>query len=194
MKAIIILILLAVFFLWIWKMMEPEKSIWDILKEVLHTFKTPNMSSEPAGSPVQNQYWLYQTYGTDYENFASIVWDCIKSLHRKFHLACPANTSDIYAAEIADRIKLNNGRLTFHYEISLSEVLYEGGMKRVTPPLDTQDLADALSRNLPAYMRGGYSFTGNITVWDIGNNTYRIEIEGVVRQYNPYICTGDIII
>lgn len=192
MDAILILLLIGIVIFCIMKALEPNTSLTDFIKDLLGLHKTPAAQPDPSGLPAQNRYGLYQVYGTDYDSFATIVWACVNSLHRKFNLSCPANISGIYAAEIADRVKLNNGRIIFYYEISLSEILYEGGMKRVTSPLDTQDLADALSRNLPSYLRGGYYFSGAVYVWDIGNNTYRIEIEGVARQYHTY--TGDIIL
>lgn len=184
MEAILILFLMAVGLICIWKLLEPEKPIKDIIKEIavaLNPFTlTPTSKSQSVSAPVQRNQ-LYSEYKSDYEKFACIVLNYIQIIQSRYNLCCPADAEGIHCAEIAERVKNLNG-ITFQYEVPCKETLYEGGMKAATPSVDTDEIAEMLRRNLQDCMTGGYYFTGDINVWPVGKKYVRIEIQGVWRD------------
>lgn len=194
MKSLItIAILLAIFaaFLWFCKLIDPSFTINGLIDRIDNA-----LSNKPTTQPTQStqtyqgKNLLYRQCQGGYENFATIVWSCLKRIGGICGLAVPAYANNIYSAETMTRVDLVNGQYIFTYEVGREVTRFEGGLKAVKAP-STEEIANALLNNLPDYLCGGYYFTGNICVWDIDKTRVRIEIYGVNRDYQ---LQGDIII
>lgn len=200
MKAIVILFLFAMIFLCLWKILEPEKSMSDILREIYSTVTDSDIRPPTNQGQQQNQQQnhiiadmrLYQKYSADYVHVGECVWNCLVSLQIKYALDCAGDKGKIFCSEIIDRIKMSGNRLIFTYEIKVNRRPYIKDGTLYSEKIDITAITNAIRANLPAYMCGGYYYTGNVFVWDIGKSMISIEINGVERNIN--ICDGGDII
>lgn len=198
MKAGIILFLFAMLFLFMWKILEPSKSMRDILQDIYSVIKgsdtrSSNNPTDVQQNPIIDGMGLYQTYSADYVHVGECVWDCLVSLQAKYGLDCAGDKSKIYCSDIVNRVKKSGNRLIFTYEIKVNRRSYIKDGTLVMEKIDIAAIANAIGANLPAYMRGGYYYTGNVFIWDIGKNMISIEINGVERNIDTY-SGGNIII
>lgn len=174
---IMVIFLLALLF-WVLKKIDPSITLEDFFKP-LTNFITPSSNVQNL-APMYSTYRMYNELEADYGNFGDMVFTCAVPIEKAIHLKIPATPQKIYAANLNTRIRLINGIYTFAYEFNREGVQFIGGMKTedLFPVAEIQRIFET---NLPNSMRGGYYYTGNIDVWDIGDNRIRVEIHGVNR-------------
>lgn len=178
---IAVLILLAALWLCIWKMLEPNKSVADILKEVKSIF-TDNTTQPPSVPLYSSLYPLFGQYRVEYEDFTASVWDCLDKLNSKLHLSVPTNCAKLYAPDVADRVRIvARNCLIFVYEVRAEPMMYGERMTDRSRTATYSAIETALRENLPSYMWGGYYYTGPVYVKDIGDGRIRIEVTGINR-------------
>jgi len=160
-----------------------------------------HIGTRPPTGPVKgldlSKKMIYQNYRGDYARFASIVLDCLKTVHRKCGLDCPSYIEDIFCTETDDRITLTSGgKFIFRYEIAREkhEELFGGAGKRSPgKELKVGAIQDCFQNNLPGCMKGGYGFSGSVSVWQGETNSICLEIGGVERDITPLLI-GEIVI
>lgn len=179
---ILIPFLFAILGLCFWKMLEPNKSVADILKEIKGVFTGD--TDQPSVMPMYpGHYPLYEQHRVSYEDMGVSVRECMDKLSRKSHISIPEDPTKVHSPEIADRVKLiGKNRIMFVYEVQ-REPLFQG--EKVSKIADSV-IETALRSNLPTYLWGGYCYMGPVYAKDIGGGRLRIEVLGVDRQYqNP---------
>lgn len=180
MKAIVLLFaLMFTFFMLlvaIWKILEPKKSVGEILREMKNVFASnPPAQQTVALYPGFNP--VYENCRVYYEHFGIAVFDCLSSIAKKCLLGVPSNSEKIYCAEINDRIKISKGQYVFYYEIPWEMSSYQNILNGTTQKVPVTNIENLFKGNLGAYTRGAFVFQ-NIRAWDLG--TYiRIGVYGV---------------
>ena len=142
-----------------------------------------NTSTTPTPPPPPPE--LYGEYKADYFRFGNGVWEYLKNACGDFDLVYPSKIEDIFCTEICDRISIKKNRYVFCYKIKLQkrEDLFEGGGKRIpSKGIKLDEFATSIERNLPSYLKGGYYFSGSVSVWSMENGYVHIEIMGVDRK------------
>ena len=149
--------------------------------------KTSSQAAQPTQpTVVQASNEIYQYYRFDYENFSCCLWPYLDLIGKRYHLVVPPSASKIYCTHVMDRVRLVNGINIFVYEVAREEPCFSGGLRTVKTSdakKEIKEIEEILRNNLPAYMTDSYNYTGNIHVWDTGENSIRIEIQGVSRIY-----------
>lgn len=193
MKGIILLFALVFIFfmLWvaIWKILEPKKSVGEILREMKNVFASnPPAQQTVALYPGFNP--VYENCRVYYEHFGIAVFDCLSSIAKKCLLGVPSNSEKIYCAEINDRIKISKGQYVFYYEIPWEMSSYQNILNGTTQKVPVTNIEDLFTRNLGAYTKRVFTFQ-DIKAWDLG--TYiRVGVYGVNEA--PIYPAGGIII
>lgn len=188
MKAVLMLFLFALLGLCFWKILEPNKSVADILKEIKdvfvdHTYNTDNTDQLSAMPMYPGFHPLYECNRVKYENMAVSVRDCMDKFAYKLRLSIPEDPTKIYSSEIADRVQsIDGNQIMFVYEV-YREPVFQG--RKVLKVADSE-IQTALCNNLPGYLWGGLCYTGPICAKDVGSGRIRIQISGVKLYYGGY--------
>lgn len=180
MKSIVLLFALVFtfFMLWvaIWKILEPKKSVEEILNPIKAILTAPNTPSvQSVTYPGYNQ--LYEENRIYYEHFGTAVFGCLSSIAKKCLLEVPATPTKIYCAEINDRVKLNKNKCEFFYEISWDLYARGGILTKPAQTVPVSQIENTISQNLGSYTRGFFTFE-TIRVWDVGDQI-RVGVYGV---------------
>lgn len=139
---------------------------------------------QPAPPPTP--YGIYAEYKIFYEEMAHCLRDCLASVGRLCFLDCPRDVQKLYAAQVADRVKIVNGTVMFSYETARTGVQTSLNKAPVYSTSCAQ-ISGILKTNLPAYLTPGLGFS-DIHVFDIGNDYVRIVIENVNKIVNCNTC------
>lgn len=119
----------------------------------------------------------YNNYRVEYEDFASILLECLCNIGGKLGLAIPDVAKKLYAAELADRVRLDNGCITFLYELKPEESSFKEIMSGKQKRAPRQVIEDTFRNNLKGYLYGGYGYS-TILIATPDTRT-RVEVRGV---------------
>lgn len=142
------------------------------------------IATRPTAEIVQEKRALYAVYRVDYEQFGALLWAYIDTFAGTLRLESPKSPLGIYCQERVDQIGNINGTCTFRYEVP--KII--SGLPKHSDDFKAKmewlsEIQKSIRGHLPDYMRDGYRFSGQVSVWDIGNNRIRIEIHGVDRRF-----------
>lgn len=183
MKGIILLFALVFIFfmLWvaIWKILEPKKSVEEILNSIKDILTAPNTPPVPL-YPVAN---LYDNHQVDYENFSVIVRDCLLAVGGKCGLSAPRNPFQIHCVNVSSRVIKGAGGFTFNYDVETETPAFKDIVNKVDHSVPADDIARIFRDNLRVHSRGGYVYR-DILIWPMGSSV-RVEVQGVDRICPP---------